>query len=262
MLYRNEDGRFPSLLVEDGETVTLSVKSARETGIPILKMRPRSVAALLVLAGLPPPNAPRLSDRAAFERIEKTDGFVNFAELDEDGRLDGYSVPYIREVLGALDPDDRVPPKLVRKLFPLDEGHEDCGCTRRRRAGNASGVPARDADPADFAAASLSARMTHSVREAFVPDFVANLQVVSLFTAFGDIVVGRGGTLVLDADTNFVIADNFLAYRGSRIVQRGRYLSVDVTGKMRGSIRDIIHIASAALQVNWTALSAQSPTKP
>jgi hypothetical protein len=264
MLYHNEDGRFPSLFIEDGETVTISTRDARETGIPVLTMRPRTTAALLVLAGQPRPKAPRLSDRAAFEQIERTEGFVNFGELDQDGTIDGYSVPYVRGVLEALDPNDRVPPKSVRRLFPINEEHKDCGCSSsRRRKRNATGVTlAPGADAASVAEASLSTVANHSVREAFVPDFLANLQVVSLFTAFGDIVVSRGGTLVLDADTNFVIADNFLAYKGSRIVQRAGYLSMDVTSIMRGGIRDLIHMATSVLTVNWSALAMQPPTKP
>ena len=40
MLYRNDDGRHPSLLVENGETVTVSANGAHAAGIPLLTMRP------------------------------------------------------------------------------------------------------------------------------------------------------------------------------------------------------------------------------
>ncbi|RXZ42057.1 hypothetical protein [Crenobacter cavernae] len=264
MLYHNEDRRFPSLFVEDGETVTISTRNARETGISVLKMRPRTTAALLVLAGQPPSTAPRLSDRAAFEQIESTEGFVNLAELDHDGRIDGYSIPYIRGVLEVLDPNERVPPKSVKRLFPLSEEHKDCSCTPSRRIKKgATGIAlSPGSSAAAVADASPSTRAMYSVREAFVPDFLTNLQIVSWVTAFGDIVVGPNATLVLDSSTNFVIADNFLAYKGSRIVQRASYLNLDVTSTMRGDILKIIHTASTTLNVDWSALAAQAPTKP
>jgi len=49
-----------------------------------------------------------LSDRTAFEQIESTEDestedLVNLSELDQDGRIDGYSVPFIRGVLEAFD---------------------------------------------------------------------------------------------------------------------------------------------------------------
>lgn len=53
-IYRNEEGQPPSLLVEDGETVTISLRDADETGLHVVRMRPRTTAALLVLAGHPP----------------------------------------------------------------------------------------------------------------------------------------------------------------------------------------------------------------
>lgn len=265
MIYRNEDRHYPSLLVEDGETVTISARDAHETGIPVLRMQPRTTAALLVLGGQPPPTAPRLSDRAAFERIERTDGFVNLSELDQDGRISGYSTSFLKGVLAALDPHEKTPPRLVKRLVPIGDNEEDhCRCSsNRRQVRDAIGnTGAAGTTAMAFAERLLPTLVTHSVREVFVPDFVAELKVFSLFTRLGDIVVGRKATLILDSDISFAIADNVLAYRGARIVQRASYLNLDVTGTMRGSLLNTIHTATDVLKVNLHALVAEPPTKP
>jgi len=120
MIYANDNGAYPSLLVEDGETVTITARDMHETGI--LRMRPRTTAALLVLAGSPPSLAPRLSDRAAFEPIERDVGLVDITQLDEDGRIAGYSVGHVRTVLAALDALDaldaleRTPPRSIKRV--------------------------------------------------------------------------------------------------------------------------------------------------
>ena len=264
MIYRNEDGRYPSVLVEDGETVTISARNAHEAGIPILKMRPRTTAALLVLAGQPLSTAPRLSDRGAFEQIEETENFVNLSEFDQDGRLAGYSVPFIRGVLEALDPNESTPSRSVKRLIPIVNEDHDCGCRRNRRLRQYARETINTTGSYDAALGQAlpPTMVTHSVREAFVPDFLVDLNVFSLCTALGDIVVGRNATLILDSDINFTMVNNFLAYRGSQIVQRAPYLNVDIIGTMRGGVLDIFHSVTDVLKVDWHALTAEPSTKP
>ncbi|MEO5892032.1 MAG: hypothetical protein ABIQ31_17425 [Ferruginibacter sp.] len=262
MLYRNANG-FPSLHVEDGQTFTISNKSARELGIPVLKMRPRNTAALLTLAGQQIANAPRLSDNSAFEQIDNADGLVSFSDPDQDGRIDGYSVPFIKGVLQALDPKERMPPKSVKRLVALTTAKKGCACSSHDHAVQtvkSSPVSQNVSEILAYDTAALS--KTHSVRETFVPEFVTSLRIFSLFTRLGDIVVGRNATLVLDSDLYFAIADNLLGYQGSRLVQRGEILNLDITGTLRGSITNIIHQASDVLKVDWKALSLQAATKP
>jgi hypothetical protein len=264
MLFHNEDGRHPSLLVEDGETVTISARDAHENGIPIQRMRPRTTAALLVLAGQQFPSPPRLSDRAAFEQIETTEGLVNLSKLDQDGRIAGYSVSFIRGILSALDPKERVPPKSVRRLIPLDNENNHCCCSSKRhlthKAKNT--LSASSTNTVSLAEASTSPQLTHSFREAFVPEFLVNLQVSALFTRLGDIVIGHNATLIMGPDISYAIADNILGYHGSRIVQRGSYLNVDVIATMRGGILNRFHTVTDTLKVNWHELALQPPTKP
>jgi hypothetical protein len=263
MFYKNANG-YPSLLVEDGKTVTLSMKNAVEAGMPLLKMRPRNTAALLVLAGQSPANAPRLSDHSAFETIDNTEGLVSFSDLDQDGRIDGYSVPFIKGLLQSFDPAERTPPKSVKHLVPINQERKGCGCSGKDHADQNAGSVTRlqKADTSALAYYQAPTIKTHSVRETFVPEFLHSFRVFSLFTRLGDIVVGRNATLVLEDDLYFAIADNLLAYQGSRLVQKASVLNLDITGTLRGSILDIIHRASHLLQVDWHALSLQQPTKP
>ncbi|HXB72348.1 MAG TPA: hypothetical protein VNY05_29180 [Candidatus Acidoferrales bacterium] len=263
MIYRNPDGRYPSLLVEDGQTLTISARDAREIGVPMLTMQPRTTAALLVLAGQPPPAAPRLSDRAAFEQIDRTEGLASFSKLDQDGRIAGYSVSFIRGVLEAFDPNDRVPPQSVKRLIPSDVD-KPCDCSssqhQARNVTRATNIaPATSAVAADV---SQSKPATGSLRAIRVPEFLVDFKVYSLFVRLGDIVVSHNATLVLDSDISFAIADNVLAYTGARIVQRGGNMNLDVTGIMRGSIFSLIHSVTDVLRVNFQSLAAELATKP
>lgn len=87
MLFKSPDSQFPSVVVEEGKTLTLRAKDAKEIGLPQISMQPRTTAALMVLAGQSPSNAPRLSDTTAFEQTDRADGMVSFSNLDQDGRV-------------------------------------------------------------------------------------------------------------------------------------------------------------------------------
>jgi hypothetical protein len=262
MIYRSEESRHPSLLVEDGETAVVSAHADRALGLSVLKLRPRTTAALLTLAGMAPRTGPRLGDRAAFEEIGNSDGLMNFAELDADRRLDGYTVPFLRGVLEAMDPNERSPPSTVKRLAPISEEDSDCGCSGRRFSTSRARVGFDAAALTGVAKEDASQNARMRAVQSYVPDFLVGLRVFGLVVAFGDIVVGRNATLVLDSDVFLAVADNVLGYRGSRIVQRAPYLNMDVSGRLRGSILDVVHSVTDVLKVNWTALATQAPTKP
>lgn len=268
-LYCNVDDRHPSLLVEDGETVRISAKGERATpGLSLVKIRPRTTAALLVLAGRPPETAPRLSDASAFEPIEETERFVDLAEQDEDGKIAGYSVPFLSGILDGFDPNEKVPPASVRRLVPRRQTSHDCNCPQRTHAepsvdslARATGVHVVSATDASLFAQEK--RPTHSLRFSPVPDFLRRFEVFARLLRFHDIVVGRNATLILDSDVSFTVANNFLCYQGSRIVQKGKYLTVDVTSLMRGSLLEPVwSVVKNALIVDWEKLALQPHTKP
>lgn len=262
MLYRNSDGRYPSLVVADGKTVTLSGKAGSASGVPVLAMRPRTTASLLLAAGRMPPVTPRLSDPARFEIVDCTDGLVNLADVDEDGRVAGYSLPFLRGLLDRFDPEDRMPPSRVRALIPAPDAKRGCGCRAGDDVRRLSGATAQAIDVATLSDAAAR-KAGFMVRDTFVPAFLTELGVYSLVTRLGDIIVGRNATLILDADLGLAIADNFLCYHGARIVQGAASLSLDVIGTMRGSLSFTIHdIVSDTVKLNLDVLAKDLPTKP
>lgn len=263
MIYQNPDGRPPSLLVREGHTVTINACDARELGIPSVAVQPKTTAAILTLAGRPPAAAPRLSDITAFERIERTEGLVSFSKPDEDGRIGGYTPGFLRGVLQAFNPEDRVPPRVVRYTIPHKKDHHDCGCCGKAQAepGDRSerGTPEADAS---FLKRPLAPRAAFSIREAAVPAFLTGFHLYELFTMFGDIVVEPNATLILGPDVMFGIADNVLAYRGARIVQRASQMNFDVGGTMRGSLIKITHRVADIVKIDFAALAAEHAEKP
>jgi hypothetical protein len=250
MLYKNEDSPYPSIVVKDGETATLSGAPGQVTGVPVIAMRPLTTAALWLMAGKDPPGTPRLSDRTHFEEIDCTDGFVNLAYADEEGRVDGYSAPFLRSVIDALDPEARVPER-VRRLIPPEGTQYGCKCRTAREA----------PDPALAEAAAL--RAGYSVRETFVPEFLVQLNLFSYVTRLGDIIVGRNSTLILDSDLMFAWAGDCLAYRGARIIQQAPFLALNLTGTMRGSLTFTFHdLVSDTLKIDREILGREPATKP
>ena len=86
-------GDPPSLLVEDGKTFTIDagLKSMSTSNV-----RPRNVAALLALWGFSSPQPPLcLSDHAAFEIVDSTDGFVRLTQAENGPRIGGYSAQFV-----------------------------------------------------------------------------------------------------------------------------------------------------------------------
>ena len=267
MLYPNDDGRHPSLLVEDGETVTIGLRDAREIGMPVFTVRPRTTVAMMVLGGRALAQAPRLNDRGAFEQVESANGLLSFTDLDSNGTIGGYSVPFIAGILDALDPREPRPSTSVH-LAAHGNGNgraNDCGCGGSHVSGEATGRAFDEIAGRERTAMKGSATAVSTGRslEAYVPEFLVNLQIYSLFVRLGDIVIGRSATLILDDDLSFIIADNVLAYTGSRIVQRADYVNLDVVGIMRGGILTKFHtLAEAKLRVDFANLALQPSTKP
>lgn len=260
-IFPNPDGKYPSLFVADGQTVTISAKGAHKAGIPMLKVQPRTTAALMVLGGQSVDTAPRLSDETAFKPTHSTEGFVSFTTPDENGRIAGYSVSFLRGLLGALDSKSETLPTSVKRLIPQSPEDQPCDCVSKMR--QSSTVTAALTRPANALQPDAPLQQgPYYIREISVPDFLIKFNVFSLFVRLGDIVVGRNATLILDSDITFAIANNVLAYNGARIVQRGGFLSLDVTGIMRGSLLNIFHKVTDVVSIDLNALAAEPATKP
>lgn len=270
MFMQNKDGRHPSVFVPDGESFTLGRRSVDGARVPMLALRPRSTLALMALAGRPTRATARLGDRHAFEVVDRTDGLVGLDPASRDERIGGYPVSLLKGVIAALDEESPRPPKSVRLLLPRPQpsAERGCGCRHDPQVLDAD-APASMQD-ASLPTASLVLReradasalmrrfaATHVYREVRVPDFLQELRVYSLAVALGDVVVGRRATLTLDDDIVLAMADNVVLYQQARVVQRAPWLSLDVTGRMQGSVVHLIHRVTDVLNLDHAGLSAQ-----
>jgi hypothetical protein len=123
----NNAGDPPSLLVEDGKSFTID---AGLKGMSTSNVRPRNVAALLVLWGFSSPQPPRrLSAHAAFDTVDSTDPSRKLRMAPASVvTLRNLSVPSLR----ALDPQAPMP-KSVRWLVTRDH---------KAAASNSASLPA------------------------------------------------------------------------------------------------------------------------
>jgi len=231
MLYKSKTpGGYPSLVIPDGESVKID---AHLKGVEVLSVRPRSVAALLVLCGLPPQAPPRLSDLSAFEKVTNTDGLIHL-KAEHITRIGGYSAPFVRSVLRALDPQAPSPISVKLQI-----AHD--------KTGNAKHLSAA-ASKADIAPISV-----HVETQVPVPSFIRDLAITAQTMIFEDIIVGFDATLVINE--SWVVVNNFLAYGGSHIQQTPPWVAMDVQGTMQGAIPVAVHsIVDNNVAINFTKL--------
>jgi hypothetical protein len=221
MLFPSDNG--PSLLVKDGETVTLSTERAEEEGLTALRLRPLTAAALHRAFGTMRDSPPRLSDQAAFERVEDAGGLVDLSRPDDDGRIGGFTAAALHNILAVIDPDAPLPTHIT---WPAAAHH---------LGEVTAGTPTSPHVSAELS--SMKLRLP-------VPRFIADLSAHFTTLLFRDIVVESGATLVLDKDLNHLWAGNFIAYHGARIVQRSGFLTIDVLGRLRGGLLNLSHVIS------------------
>src|SRR5439155_25026750 len=174
-----------------GESVTISGDSAEQLGLTVLTLRPLHVAALQTICGMPPSSPPRLSDPSAFEMLHNTDDdLVDVTQPDSDGRIDGYSANFIRNVLSVLEPDDPMP-ESVRWLCSRPLPQASAGsCEPRSTADHRNSVPLRSP------LAAVEERYLDV--EVPVPVFLREFRAVtSTCISLRDLVVGANSTLIL-----------------------------------------------------------------
>ena len=235
MFFLKAADKAPSLLVEDGTTVTLS---AEAPGPQVLMIRPRTIAALKQVWGAPVNKPVRLSDESAFERVHTGKGYVDITKPDAERRIGGHTTPFLRNVVRALDPDAPMPTSTVRGQVP----HSNTS---------------KASLPATTKMANVSYEEAfHTIVEVPIPRFLRDFSVIARLLVFDDVIIGFNSTLVFSSNIWVVLASNILAYDGSRIVQQGQYFSLDVTGTMRGSIQSIVHNVNGVgeVSINWHQL--------
>ena len=257
MFVRSEESSQPSIVVAEGETFTLSVQHSREHPNLITNLRPRTTAALLVAAGRPPATPLRLSDTGAFEHVEKTEGLINLHAPDDEGRVGGYSVPFLSRIFAALDPEERTPSRTVQIHTKMDSnGVHPCICHQH------------DSQPLAAAATQdnlLRIRDYRNLIVAPVPDFLIDFQLHFPVLSLSDIIVGPKATLVLDDTVASMLIGNLLCYQGSRIIQTSSYTNIDIFGTLRGGIPSSLRFYTTeanVLKIRMHELQRLSPDKP
>ncbi len=256
MFVRSEESSQPSIVVAEGETFTLSAQHSREYPNLITNLRPRTTAALLVAAGRPPVTPLRLSDTGAFEHVEKTEGLINLHARDDEGRVGGYSVPFLSRIFDALDPAERTPSRTVQMRTKIDSNDvHPCGFQEH------------DSQPVTAAVVQDNQARIRDYRNlvvAPVPDFLIDFKVHFLAHLISDIIVGPKATLVLDDTVAFMVVRNLLCYQGSRIIQKSSHMNIDITGTFRGGIPSYLRFYATAevLKIRMQELQRVSPDKP
>jgi len=260
MFVRSEESSHSSLVVADGTTFVLSASHVSRHPNLITNLRPRTTAALLVAAGRPPAVPPRLSDAGAFGHVNETEGLVNLHARDEEGRVAGYSVPFLSRIFDALDSDIPTPPPTVQWHRPADDvGVHRCSCSGR--------APQPDRTTAVHDHQQIRARDFRHLITAPVPNFLISMEIFFVVLDLEDIIVHPNATLVLDGSVAFMLARNFLCYDGARIVQQSPYLCTDIVGTLRGSINPrfkdrVSEVVAGVLKLNMAGLLHDVPTKP
>jgi hypothetical protein len=203
--FRSDDGS--SLLVEDGETVTISA-SGKELQAVIL--RPLTTTATLVACGILTTSPARLSDAAAFESLDTVEGYVDVKRPGPDGRIGGYTQSFLRRILTVLNPEVPIP-----KSVSLPQGSDTERAGSRRNAGTVQDL--------NEIVIPVPSMLTNSGIAVAVPRLI-------------DIVVGLNSTLILNSDITHLMVNDFLCYDGARVIQQSDYVALDVAGIMMGGL--------------------------
>ena len=254
MIVQHKDGRPASVYVPDGESLTITQHGARDQGIQVLAVRPRTTMAMKALLGLDTVGTPRLSDHNTFDVVDNTDGLVhlNFAARDE--RIAGHPVSYIKGLVDMLDEESPRPAQSVKMLLPRQRaaGSDRCNCGpgRARVSSDAavsvasnrflppSSIVLREQD--DVRSLTRQYSGSHLFREVSVPSVLQDLSIFGLVVSLGDIVVGKRSTLTLGNDISLMRADNMILYTQARVVQRSPTMVLDISGRMQGSV--LVHL--------------------
>jgi hypothetical protein len=219
MWFRSDD--IASLLVEDETTATITTADPE---LETVSLRPLTTAALLVACGIPSATPARLSDPDVFERLERPDGHVEVGP-SQDGRIAGYTAPFLRRILTNLDAEEPVPESVRLRIPAPSPSMPD------RRAADGQSVRTND----------VRGRLpVRADVEVHVPDFLRRLSLYIAVPLLQDIIVGFNATLVIDSSIHHLLARNILCYDGSRIQQNGAYLTIDAFS-LRGGISKIFH---------------------
>ena len=202
-----------SIRVRSGEQVELSEKAIVGLGGERLILRPRTSAALKTLVGAAAKKPARLHDEQSFEHLTSPGNLLELAP-DKDSRLQGLSVSTLMAIVRALPAESAMP-----KTVELPGINRDRGKASRKN--RASPVYFWAAEPYELA----------------LPDWLRQLAIFRTAAFFRDIVVEKGGLLVISFP--IIVARNFRLQTGGTVKQQVSAV-MDFSGTFRvGAAADV-----------------------
>lgn len=205
--------------IPEGKKVTLSRKTAKSLGFKPVILRPLTAVALKTASGIRTTKPARLKDKKAFEIRDSMDGLVEL-KPDKKGQIGGVKASYLRALITRIEEKDPIP-KTVR----IEK-------KRREWYSHKIGFPIQGPTKEELI------ELAHIVKiyELMIPEFVTGLMTCLMAYVAEDIYVGSLATLILDETVTAISARNCHVHDGGRIIQKAPYLTVDLSGEMKGLI--------------------------
>lgn len=218
----------PSLTVPTERKVTISLEQPE--GGKVIHIRPKTPLALKTLAGVPVRRPARLDDRNAFEVIENVKAIGSLVHLmpDRAGTINGSPQALVKGLITNLS-DEGPMPKLVRAIQRVRERGE----LRAKRS--ILGLPPIEPDLQRLRELGSIIKVGN-IQDLALPDWLAGLKVYLNVLTYGDVVIEANGTLVISRFVTSLQAQNFYMHQGAKVVQQSRYLTVTISGELKGDL--------------------------
>ena len=219
------------LQVPPGKTVTIGLEELQ--GGLVVYLRPKTVLALKTLAGVPVRHPARLRDTKAFEIIEDRKAVERLAPLlpDRAGKIGGTPYDLVHALITSFEEKGPIP-KQVRIVQRLRERKE----LRAKRSLFNLPLPQPEPPDREWLRQLRYLAEIRKIFEAPVPDWLQAFSVYSLSLVYDDVVVEANGTLVIAGIVTSLSANNFYMHQGAKVVQESPYLTVEITGELRGDL--------------------------
>ncbi len=196
------------------ETLVLSLDDPGDFEAAVVRLRPRTLAALRSVAALDIPASFGTEDDSEFEQVDDVRDLIPLSSLLEGQPLNDLAPGLFKAILSTV-PDVTELPATVRLV-------------QRVRLPSLS--PAGNLSTRQLLLRQEPVR----VRQVLVPEWLRALRVfVSLFK-LGDVIVEPGATLVLAGSQLPARVNNFLVRPGGRVLQTAAYVKLDIRGRLEG----------------------------
>jgi hypothetical protein len=196
-------------------------------------LRPKTVVALKTLSGVPVRRPARLGDAKAFEIIEDRDAVERLVPLlpDKAGKIGGVPYSFVHALITSFDEKDPIPTqvRIVQRFRKREDLHA------KRSLINLP-IPPESPDKEWRRQFAFTAEVIGTVQEMPVPDWLRNLMACATCLVYYNLVVETNGTLVVGSFISNLWASNVYMHQGARVAQESPYLTVDITGELKGDL--------------------------